>query len=45
MFRMELLVDEIHGRYIGQVLAERYGDMLDGVLPEDLEILRIWRAT
>ena len=40
MVRMELLVDEIHGRYIGQVLAERYGDALDGASPEDLEILR-----
>lgn len=36
---MELLIDEIHGRYIGQVLAERYGDALDGASPEALEIL------
>lgn len=40
MIRMELLVDEIHGRYIGQVLAERYGDALEGVLLKELEILR-----
>ena len=37
---MELLVDGIHGLYIGQVLAEVYRNVLDNVNPEDIEILR-----